>query len=85
MRLPLGRAPCPPLLSPPGLAPRYPLFQRVALMQLVRQVLADPLLTYHLFSGYDLSAERKLDAVQARPAHSLCLLPLLAAPAGGLR
>ena len=33
-------------------------------MQLVRSVLADPPLTYHLFACYDMTAERKLDAVQ---------------------
>lgn len=49
-----------------GMAPRYPLYQRIALMQLVHQLLADPLLMYHLFATYDLSAERKLHAVQAR-------------------
>lgn len=47
-----------------GLAPRYPLFQRVALMQLVRSLLGDPVLTYHLFASYDLAVDRKLDAVQ---------------------
>lgn len=47
------------------MAPRYPLYQRIALMQLVRQLLADPLVTYHLFASYDFSVERKLDAVQA--------------------
>jgi hypothetical protein len=48
-----------------GLAPRYPLFQRVALMQLVRSLLGDPVLTYHLFASYDLAVDRKLDAVQS--------------------
>lgn len=48
-----------------GMAPKYPLFQRIALMQLVRQLLGDPLLAYHLFATYDMSVERKLDAVQA--------------------
>lgn len=33
-------------------------------MQLVRQLLADPLLMYHLFANYDLSTELKLNAVQ---------------------
>lgn len=49
-----------------GIAPRYPLHQRIALMQLVRTLLADPLLVYNLFAAYDLAVERKLDAVQAR-------------------
>ncbi|KAL4423762.1 hypothetical protein ABPG75_001063 [Micractinium tetrahymenae] len=48
-----------------GLAPRYPLYHRIALMQLVRTLLADPLLAYHLFATYDLAVERKLDAVQS--------------------
>ncbi len=47
-----------------GLAPRYPLYQRVALMQLVRSLLSDPVVTYHLFASYDLAVDRKLDAVQ---------------------
>lgn len=42
-----------------------PLFQRVALMQLVRSLLSDPVLTYHLFASYDLAVDRKLDAVQS--------------------
>ena len=33
-------------------------------MQLVRSLLSDPVLTYHLFAAYDLAADRKLDAVQ---------------------
>lgn len=53
---------------PAGLAPRYPLFQRVALMQLVRSLLSDPVLTYHLFASYDLAVDRKLDAVQVGSA-----------------
>ena len=56
-----------------GMAPRYPLYQRIALMQLVRQLLADPLVTYHLFASYDLSVERKLDAVQASHASHACM------------
>ena len=56
--------PCCRPLPPAGLAPRYPLYQRVALMQLVRSLLSDPVLTYHLFAAYDLAADRKLDAVQ---------------------
>ena len=47
------------------MAPQYPLYQRIALMQLVRQLLGDPLLTYHLVATYDLTAERHLDLVQA--------------------
>lgn len=35
-------------------------------MQLVRSVLSDPALSYHLFACYDLNGERKLDAVQVR-------------------
>jgi len=54
-----------------GLELRYPVHQRIALMQLVRQLLADPLLMYHLFATYDLSVERKLDAVQVRRCFAL--------------
>ena len=55
------------------MAPRYPLYQRIAMMQLLRQLLADPLVTYHLFASYDLSVERKLDAVQASRRLCRCL------------
>lgn len=58
-----------------GMAPRYPLHQRIALMQLVRTLLADRLLAYHLFATYDLAAERKLDAVQVRSAQHICGSP----------
>jgi hypothetical protein len=34
-------------------------------MQLVRQLLGDPVLVYHLFAAFDMAGERKLDAVQA--------------------
>lgn len=33
-------------------------------MQLLRSILSDPALTYHLFTAYDMAVERKLDAVQ---------------------
>lgn len=49
-----------------GLSPRYPLYQRIAIMQVVRHLLADPLVTYHLFSTFDMCAERRLDAVQVK-------------------
>jgi hypothetical protein len=54
------------------LAPRYPLYQRIAVMQLVRQLLGDPLLTYHLFRAYDLAPERQLNAVQVSDMQSRC-------------
>lgn len=37
-------------------------------MQLVRSLLSDPVLTYHLFASYDLAVDRKLDAVQVGSA-----------------
>lgn len=45
-------------------------------MQLVRTLLADPLLVYNLFAAYDLAVDRKLDAVQAR--NSLAFLSAFA-------
>lgn len=63
-----GPAPHFPRALPPGLSRKYALFQRIAVMQLFRQLLLDPFLTYHLFVCYDLSAAQSLDAVQAMVA-----------------
>jgi hypothetical protein len=48
-------------------------------MQLVRQLLGDPVLVYHLFAAFDMAGERKLDAVQASAAAPALLLPLRSA------
>lgn len=48
-----------------GLSPSHPLPQRIAIAQLMRQLLADPALVHYLFVTYDMHQERKLDAVHA--------------------
>lgn len=55
----------PPALLCAGLSRKYPLFQRIAVMQLVKQLLADPFLMYYLFQSYDLQQENTLGVVQA--------------------
>eukprot|EP00887_Chlorella_sp_A99_P002554 scaffold6.g2554.t1 len=53
-----------------GLSRKYALFQRIAVMQLFKQLLGDPFLTYYLFQSYDLQQGTKLDAVQAMIARA---------------
>ena len=48
-----------------GLGPEHPLMQRIAIAQLVKQLLEDAPLVYFLFVSFDMQRERKLDAVYA--------------------
>ena len=48
-----------------GTHDKYPNFQRVAVTQLLRQLLDDPRLVYVLFVAFDNEADRKVDAVHA--------------------